>query len=214
MSRWRAALAVIAAAVYAGAAYLLTMRWADSPAAIGLLFGPLVGAVLMDAVRSRHRPTLLLALALAALLALLCMMGSRLGMQRLYVVQHALVHAAFALAFAASLRAGAVPLITRIGLRVHTEFTPAMRSYTRRLTAVWAFYFGAMIVASLAIYALRPWADWALFGNLLTPLAAFGFFVVELLLRRWRHPEFERASIASVLRAWRAAAPLSQRASR
>ena len=203
-----AALAVIgnAALAYAGMA-----KQADSPLTIALLFGPFVAALGVAALRSGHRPTLLAAIALAIGLTMLCLSGPRLDMQRLYVLQHTAVHAALALGFGCTLRAGSTPLITRLAASVHTDFTPAMRAYTRGLTAAWAIYFVAMIAISLLVYALLPWSAWALFCNVLTPLAAVLFFVGEHLQRYRRHPEFERASVSAALRAYRAATALRDR---
>ena len=60
-----------------------------------------------------------------------------------------------------------------------------------------------MSLACLVLYAWAPWAWWSLFANLLTPVAALGFFVGEHVLRYWMHPEFERVSLAQAVRAYR-----------
>ena len=54
-----------------------------------------------------------------------------------------------------------------------------------------------------------PFAAWALFANLLTPLAVVLMFVGEFLLRYRLHPEFERATLADAMTAYarRATAP-------
>ena len=106
-----------------------------------------------------------------------------------------------------TLRPGRTPLVTRLAQRVHLHFTAAMAAYTRRLTAAWVVYFVAMVGVSVTLYACAPWRWWSLFGNLLTPLAAAAFFVVEYGWRCRRHPEFERASLGAAWQAWRARPP-------
>ena len=131
--------------------------------------------------------------------------SSTAWVQRLCVAQHAGIHALLAWVFGSTLRPGRTALVTQLADRVHRTVTPAMRGYTRRLTAAWCGYFVAMAALSLALYAGAPWAWWSLFGNVLTPLSLVLFFAGEHALRyRW-HPEFERASVAQALAAWRSA---------
>jgi len=118
------------------------------------------------------------------------------------VLQHAAVHAALAWVFAMSLRVGETPLITAMAERIHDRFSPAMRAYTRWLTGLWAVYFIVMIGVSVLVYTLAPWPWWSLFGNVVTPVAAGALFVGEHLVRHWRHPEFERATLRQAMRAY------------
>jgi uncharacterized membrane protein len=134
-------------------------------------------------------------------LAAVVMRGGVRQMNLLYVLQHAGIHLALALTFGVTLRAGATPLISGLAATVHQQFTPAMQAYTRWLTGLWCAYFVGMVVLSVAIYWLAPWSWWSFFCNLLTPVFAVLLFVVEHLLRYWRHPEFERVSMRS---AWQA----------
>ena len=54
------------------------------------------------------------------------------------------------LVFAATLRAGHVPLITRVALRVHGGRMPeAQHAYTRRVTQAWVMYFVCMALGQL-----------------------------------------------------------------
>jgi len=196
-----ALLAATAALVaYSLLAYGLMTHAPDRPWTVAALFGPLLLGTAAAGVQRRHWPTLAGCAALAALLALAVQRGG-VEIKSLYVLQHAALHAVFGWSFGITLRPGATPLITAMGERVHRDFTPAMRAYTRRLTAAWALYFAAMIAVSLALYASVPWSWWSLYCNVLTPLAAVAVFVGEHLLRRWRHPEFEAVSLH---RAWRA----------
>ena len=118
-------------------------------------------------------------------------------------VQHAALHALMGFGFGITLRPGATPLITQLAERLHQEFTPEMRLYTRQLTAAWALYFVGMIAVSALLYLSAPWSWWSFFCNILTPLAAVLFFVGEYAWRYHRHPEFERVSMAQAVQAWR-----------
>jgi uncharacterized membrane protein len=153
----------------------------------------------------RHVPTLLGCAAAALLLGWLVARGGGADINRLYVLQHAAIHASLGLSFALTLRPGTTALITLMAERIHEVFSPEMRAYTRWLTGVWVAYFAGMVVVSLVLYALAPWPWWSFFCNVLTPIAATSLFVGEHLLRYRRHPDFERASLARVLKAYRAA---------
>lgn len=197
------AIVASAIAVYAVASHLLMVYAAKAPWAVAVLFGPLLLTLFAAGWRRRHVPTLAASVALLALLSTVVARGGVTDVQRLYVLQHAGMHAALGLAFGLTLRPGSTALITALAERVHRQVTPAMRHYTRGLTLAWSLYFAAMIALSFAIYALVPWPVWSLFGNVASPLAAAAFFVGEHLLRYWRHPEFERLSMRGAIEAWR-----------
>ena len=91
--------------------------------------------------------------------------------QVLYLMQHVVIHLALAAVFGATLRRGAQPLISRLATRVHGALPAPMADYTRKLTAVWTLYFVTMAAVSLALYANASFSAWAVFANLLTPLA-------------------------------------------
>lgn len=207
MPSWRPLAAAAALLAYALGSHLLMVRAPDHPWSVALLVGPLLGAAALDALRRRQWPMVAGCAAAALALALFVARGDVQDMQRLYVLQHAGVHLALAGAFAATLRPGRTPLVTRLALRVHRHFNAALAAYTRRLTAAWVAYFVAMVALSVALYVLAPWSWWSVFGNLLTPLAAATFFVVEYGWRCRRHPEFERTSFAAAWQAWRAGPP-------
>jgi len=198
------ALVALAVAGYALLSHELMVHAADRPWAVAAIFGPLVLGVGAAAVHRRHLPS---ALACVGLLALLVWAVAQGGVEvnRLYVLQHAGIHAALAWTFAITLRPGSTPRITGFAERVHEHLTPEVRHYTRRLTAVWVAYFGGMVVLSLALSVLAPWAWWSFYANVLTPLAAVALFVGEHTLRYRLHPEFERVTLAGALRAYQAA---------
>ncbi len=203
MPHWRIVAVAAALTAYAVLSYALMAYAPDRPWSVALLFGPLLVAIAIGGWVRRHAPTLLGCAAATLLLVGLVARGGP-DLNRLYVLQHAAIHAALGLSFAITLRGGATPLITLMAERIHDVFTPAMRAYTRWLTGVWVAYFVGMVVLSLALYVLAPWPWWSFFCNVLTPLAATSLFVGEYLVRYRRHPEFERASLAQALKAYRA----------
>ena len=199
---WPWAVGGVLLAAWALASHWLMVHAAGRPWALAALFGPLLLAAAVAGVRQRHAGLLAGCALGAAAVGAAWARGSAVEIERLLVLQHAAVHAALALAFAVTLRDGATPLITALARSVHRLFTPAMARYTRRLTAVWAGYFVAMIALSVALYAAAPWPWWSLFGNVLTPLAALALFVGEHALRYRRHPEFERLTLRDAAAAW------------
>lgn len=122
----------------------------------------------------------------------------------LYLTQHVAIHLALGLVFAVTLRRGATPLISALAARVHRTLTPAMARYTRHVTEAWVLYFAAMAALSMLLYTFAPFDTWAVFANLLTPLAVGTMFIGEYLLRYRLHPEFERASLREAIAAYRA----------
>ncbi len=203
MPSWRLVAAGLALAGYALLSHVLMVLAGDKPWAVAALLGPLVLAVAGIAWQHRHLPTLLVCIAALGWLAWIGASGQAQSINRLYLLQHAGIHLALGCAFAYTLRPGATPLITALAARAHGTVTAVKALYTRRVTALWAGYFGVMVVLSLALYAWAPWWVWSLFANLATPVAAIGLFVGEHWLRYRLHPEFERATMLQALRAYR-----------
>lgn len=203
MPHWRIVAVAAALVAYALMSYALMAWWPGRVWTVAALFGPLLVSMFIGGLARRHSPTLLGAVALTALLVAVVLRGGA-DINRLYVLQHAAIHAMLASSFAITLRPGSTALITMMAGRIHSQFTPAMQVYTRRLTALWVAYFVAMIVLSLTLYLLAPWVWWSFFCGVLTPLAAVLFFVGEHFWRYHRHPEFERVTLGRVLQAWRA----------
>jgi uncharacterized membrane protein len=199
---WLLGAGALAVAVYAVVSNWLMVHAALSPWAVAILFGPLLIAVAGGAWATRQTGLLLACAAGVLLLAAVVARGGVQHINLLYVLQHAGIHVALALAFAATLRSGATPLITGLAATVHRQFTPAMRAYTRWLTGLWCAYFVGMVVLSFLLYLLAPWPWWSFFCNILTPVFAVLLFVAEHLLRYWRHPDFERVSMRSALAAY------------
>ncbi len=195
--------AALGIGLYGAVSHWLMLYAATEPWAVAAIMAPLVLGLAGVACKRRHLPSLLLCAAAVVALVAVTTLGGEGTVQRLYVLQYVAINLALCWTFAITLRQGSTPLITRMAQRIHREFTPALRAYTGRLTRLWVAYFVAMSIACVALYAWAPWSWWSLFANLLTPVAALGFFVGEHVLRYWTHPEFERVSIAQAVRAYR-----------
>ena len=195
------------AAGVAGLAYVTASQWLmtrtpPSPWGAVALLTPMLAIVAIGTWRAGQRALSLLAAAALAALALGTGLGGGIAPEHLYLAEHVAIHLFLAFTFGSTLRHGAQPLIGRLAALVHERLTPAMARYTRKVTIAWTVYFCAMAALSLAIHALAPFATWALFANLLTPLALLAMFAGEYLLRYRLHPEFERASVNDMIRAY------------
>ena len=120
----------------------------------------------------------------------------------MYVGQHVAIHLLLALVFGVTLQAGREPLVTALARRVHGGLTSEMAAYSRKVTLAWTIYFLIMAALSLALFVALPFAAWATFANLVTPVAIVAMFVGEYLLRYRLHPDFERATLAQAVRAY------------
>ncbi len=207
MPVWQIAAAGAALAAYGVLSHLLMVHFAQAPWAVAALFGPLLLAVAAGGWLRRQWALLAGCAALVAWLAWLVWRGGVADINRMYVLQHAGIHLALAYSFGVTLKAGSTPLISALAQRLHRDFSPALRDYTRRLTAVWVAYFLGMVVLSALIYGLAPWPWWSLFCNVVTPALVVALFVGEHLVRYVQHPEFERVSLRAALAAYRAMNP-------
>lgn len=195
--------AALAIGAYGALSHWLMLYAATEPWAMAAIMGPLVLGLAAAAWKRRHLPSLLLCASAVVALGAVTALGGVDDVHRLYVLQYIAINLGLCWTFAFTLRRGSTPLITRMAERVHRDFPPPLRAYTVQLTRLWVAYFAAMSLACLALYAWAPWPWWSLFANLLTPVAALGFFVGEHVLRYWMHPEFERVSLAQAVRAYR-----------
>ena len=200
------ALRLLAAGL-AGAAYLLGSHWLmtsapASPWNAVVVVGPMLVAAGVVAWQRGQRALALVAAAATAALVVQAGRGGGVAAETLYLGQHVAVHLLLAFVFGSTLAAGREPLVSALARRVHGSLTPAMAAYSRRVTVAWTFYFVAMAVLSIVLFATAPFAAWATFANLVTPLAIVAMFVGEYLLRYRLHPEFERTTITQAVRAY------------
>lgn len=149
----------------------------------------LVGLALSGALRQRRPWAWICLVVLAAILYWLVVAGH--GLYALYVPPVA-IPAALLLLFASSLRAGEIPLVTRIARLMHEgELPPDLVTYTRQVTMLWCLVCGSLFMSAvlLAIFATPAW--WSLMTNLVHYLVLGAVFLLEYGWRRIRfrhHP--------------------------
>lgn len=205
-NKGRFLLLALGGLAYAVLSHLLMVHAAQQPWAVAALVGPALAMLTGMALQKRHRVGLLLCGAAWVGVALVAWAGGVGDVNRLYLLQHAGIHLALGLSFAASLR-GRLSMIGEIAERVHGTLPPSMVRYTRGVTGVWCGYFFAMASISCWTYAMLPWQVWSLLSNVVTPVMIASLFVGEYLLRYRLHPEFERASLADAWRAYQRPLP-------
>lgn len=201
----RLLMLALAAAGYALLSHLLMLRAASSPWAMAVLLGPLVLTMTGLALWRRQWLALGAMLAVAAGMVTLILRGGVSDIHHVYVAQHVGIHLALAWVFGMTLRQGATPLITRVAMRVHGErMTADMVVYTRGVTQLWVVYFLVMASLSMALSTWGPWPAWSWFANLVTPMAMVAMLWGEHALRYRLHPEFDRVTVMSALKAYHA----------
>jgi hypothetical protein len=117
-------------------------------------------------------------------------------------VTHAAAYLILLWYFGRTLRSGREPLITRLARSVHGSLPPEIAAFTRRVTAAWCVFFAAQVLLSLLLLALAPFDIWSTFVNLLNLPLLVLMFVGDHLYRAIRFPDYPRASIARILRAF------------
>lgn len=131
-------------------------------------------------------------LAAAALAALAVRQGAAL--YALYLPPILLPAAMFAW-WAPTLRAGRVPLVTRMATAIRGPLSAEHAAYTRGVTVMWVGVFALLAAAGAACALWASPALWSLVTNVLSPVLLGLVFVVEYLFRRWylrheTHPGF------------------------
>lgn len=192
----------------AGGVYVLTSHWlmtqtqASAWNVVGVL-SPMLVVVGIGAWRSGH---LGLAACVALVLVALCVqaaLGIQVTSHALYLLQHAGINFFLALFFGSTLRPGRVAIITSVAQRVHgKDLPPVHLAYTRQVTAAWMLFFLVIVALSLALFAWASFDTWAVFANLVTPIATAAMFIGEYSLRYRLHPEFARSTVADAINAY------------
>lgn len=200
----RVTLTVAAIAGYAVVSHLVSTS--PPPAGFGtVLFAvaPLCFALLAVMWRSHRWPAIALA---AAGISLLWWRSDLLAshLPHVYLLQSLSTSAALMLLFGASLRAGAEPLCARLAATLRGQpLAPDVARYTRQVTVAWTVFFAAMIVLSLALFALAPVAVWSLVANVLFMPMICAMFFVEYLVRRRVLRDEPHVSLSTTVDLWR-----------
>ena len=198
----------IAAVLLLGAAYVLGSHWlmvqteASAWNVVGVL-SPMLVVVGIGAWRSGHLGVAVCVVLVLAALCVQAFLGIRFTSHALYLLQHAGVNFFLALFFGSTLRPGRTALITTLARKVHMgELPPDHLAYTRKLTLAWVIFFLGIVAISLALFFGAAFETWAVFANLVTPVATGAMFVGEHFLRFRLHPEFKRSSVAQAIQAY------------
>lgn len=191
-----------------GLAYVLFSHWlmthteASAWNVVGVL-APMLVIGTLGAWRAGYKGiATCFALALAAL-CVQAMLGIRVGSHVLYLLQHAGINFCLALFFGSTLLPGRVSIITAVAHRVHgKDLPPAHLAYTRQVTAAWTVFFLVIVAISLVLFFGFSFDTWAIFANLVTPIATGAMFIGEFSLRYRLHPEFARSTVADAINAY------------
>ncbi len=146
------------------------------------------------------------ALVLGAIIIALILRAAMPNSNHLYVLQHVAFNAFFCAWFASTLRPGRPSSPANL----HSASIPCRTtcgSIPPKVTRLWAAYFAAMVVASIAVYLTMSFSAWSLLANVLTPVCVVALFLGEHFARYRLHPEFERSRLMDVVRAAMGARP-------
>jgi uncharacterized membrane protein len=108
------------------------------------------------------------------------------------------------LVFARTMGAGREPMCSYFARMVHGPLSTIMLRYTRRVTAAWVMFFGAMAATSTLLFVLAPLNIWSAFANFFTlPLTCL-MFIAEYVARRHARLDVQEVSIfAAVEAVWK-----------
>jgi uncharacterized membrane protein len=202
-ARWSALAAVCIA--YSLLAHMAAADPSPDLFDAAVAMAPLMGLAVLLAWRSPNRPLMLL-LCVAGCAALYATGGWLVQHYNwVFLLQHAGMQSLLGLAFARTLRAGHVPMVSRFAAIVHGDLTPALARYTRQVTWAWTLYFITMTAASLLLFWLSPIAIWSAFANLLNLPLLILMFAAEYVARLCVLAPSDRAGPLEAIRAYRQA---------
>lgn len=171
-------------------------------AGVLLALAPIAIGALVLGWRSRRRLPAMAAALAACIAALLALPQLQRHTSLIYWIEHAVTQSLLCIAFARSLAPGRISMCTMFARMVHGALAPAMERYTRQVTLAWSIFFGAMALASTALFFAAPVGVWSTFANFFTaPLIAL-MFVVEYAVRRRMLPGVEHAGIVAGVQAF------------
>lgn len=151
-----------------------------------------VGLVLWDALPGRRWIAVAVPALLLGAVAAGAARGAAHGLRMSAGLSHAIAYTLLLLAFAASLRRGRTPVITRLARAMNPHFTDAMAGYTRAVTVAWSGFFAAQLAVSALLLAVGPPGWWILFvttlhAPLVLAMAIAEYAVRTRVLRGQRH---------------------------
>lgn len=149
------------------------------------------------AARMRALPAALL----GALVLALGLLFTRVFPAAVLYVPPLAIYLGLGATFAASMRRGHEPLVSRFARLEHGgELPPDLVRYTRILTGLWVLFFAAMGSVSLGLALWGTVEAWSVFTNFVSYVLLALFFVAEYLVRRWRYRNHAHAGFVEFLR--------------
>jgi uncharacterized membrane protein len=122
------------------------------------------------------------------------------GLYALYIPPAA-IPAALLMMFSLSLRAGQIPLVTRIARLMHDGPLPDdLVIYTRHVTQLWCCVCAAMFASAVLLAAFASPGLWSLMTNVIHYVVLGAVFVLEYGYRRWRYRHHEHSGLFQYLR--------------
>jgi uncharacterized membrane protein len=103
--------------------------------------------------------------------------------------------------FARSLRAGDMPIVTRVATKIRGELPVELKIYTRHVTQCWVAILIVMAVGSLLLALLASRELWSLMTNIIQYVLMGAVFVLEYAYRRWRFRHLSHESFATMIAA-------------
>ena len=103
--------------------------------------------------------------------------------------------------FARSLRAGDMPIVTRVATKIRGELPDELKTYTRQVTQCWVAILMVMAVGSLLLAIFANPELWSLMTNIVQYLLMGSVFALEYSYRRWRFRHLQHESFATMIAA-------------
>ncbi|HET9113475.1 MAG TPA: hypothetical protein VFN66_06360 [Burkholderiales bacterium] len=170
---------------------------------VAVALAPLIPALLLFAVRSPHRLTILALIAAAGTAAVLAWPLLKQHYGWIYWMEHEALQWTLFTAFARTLFAGRQPLCARYAELMHGSLNEAHSRYARSVTVAWTVFFGIMIAVSTSLFFLFPLKVWSIFSNFVfLPLVAL-MFIAEFSVRKRILTDVAHASVMETVRTYR-----------
>lgn len=178
---------------------LQTRTYASIGALVAII--PIVLTLIILVSKSKKR-FLMLGLLLACPLIWLAWTYLKQHYDWIYWLVHESLQFVLFFTFARTLRNDQQPLCTQFAQAAHGCLSPALISYTRKVTIAWALFFVIVSLVSSWLFFFYPINVWSIFSNFVyLPLVAI-MFILEYLVRLWALPKKDRTNIMHAIHAY------------
>ncbi len=120
----------------------------------------------------------------------------------IYWLVHESLQLVLLITFARTLRKNQQPLCTQFAQMVHGTLSPALISYTRKVTVAWALFFITVSIISSWLFFFYPTNVWSIFSNFFYLPLVIMMFVIEYIVRLWVLPKKDRANMMDAIHAF------------